>query len=176
MKFRETAIFTGHVFQVPERIQRIDTDNTHGWQLRYGDEPTEFFADGTSDGSGAGGALDEATTELHKRIRRLPAPNGLKTEVATWKRSGLPLGISQQAKPRKKGGVLCYYFQVSVPVVGGASTTKKVYIGTANTISEERITEKLAEALAMREKSVTLFETAKTREKRAAARLAQTAR
>ena len=173
MKFREASIFTGQVFQVPERIQRIDTDDTHGWQLRYGEEPTEFFSDGTPDGSGAGAALEAATAELHKRIRRLPAPNGLKTEVATWKRSGLPLGISHQAKPRKKGGVLCYYFQVSVPVVGGSSTTKKVYIGTANTISDERVAEKLAEAIAMREKSVTLFETAKTREKRTAARLAR---
>ena len=36
MKFRTVRIFDGSEHQVPERIQRLDSRNTHGWQLRYG--------------------------------------------------------------------------------------------------------------------------------------------
>ena len=36
MKFRTVTIFSGHVFEVPQSVQRIDHRATHGWQLRYG--------------------------------------------------------------------------------------------------------------------------------------------
>ena len=45
MNFRPVKTACGHRFKVPERIQRIDSDSTHGWQLRYGRMPSEFFSD-----------------------------------------------------------------------------------------------------------------------------------
>ena len=73
MRLRSVTIFCGLQFLVPEYIQRIDTKNTHGWQLRYGrvaDEPTKMFSDFTNDGSGAAKALELATAELNSRIDR----------------------------------------------------------------------------------------------------------
>ena len=31
MKFRTVTIFSGHVFEVPQSVQRIDHRATHGW-------------------------------------------------------------------------------------------------------------------------------------------------
>jgi hypothetical protein len=78
VKVRDVVIFTGKRFTVPQGIQRIDHQATHGWQLRYGG--TKLFSDHTPDGSGAGTALADATRELLKRIARLPAPSKLQPE------------------------------------------------------------------------------------------------
>ena len=70
MKTRTVKIFTGTVFEVPQRIQRIDTKATHGWQVRY--NGTKFFKDGNSDGTGAAKSLQDATRELIKRLASMP--------------------------------------------------------------------------------------------------------
>jgi hypothetical protein len=76
MSFRPVNTAFGHRFKVPERIQRIDNDSTHGWQLRYGRMPTELFSDATHNRAGASASLAHAVTALGQRLRRLPAPNG----------------------------------------------------------------------------------------------------
>jgi hypothetical protein len=174
MNTRRVTIYTGRVFQVPERIQRIDTDSTHGWQLRYGDEPTKFFSDGSADGRGAQASLERATDALHKRIRRLPAPTGLRTERASWKTSKLPVGISGPQERLREGRTVPYYaFLVSVPIAGRGSTTRSVYIGTKNTINRKRIKEALEKAKQIREQAVEAFARDKTRELRNAVRQAR---
>ena len=92
MKTRVVRIFTGATFRVPEHIQRIDSKHTHGWQLRYG--KSKMFSDHSNDGSKARAALKLATAELIKRIAKLPAPSGLRRDIASNKGSQLPVGIS----------------------------------------------------------------------------------
>ncbi len=165
MKFRKSKIFTGKRFDVPQHIVRIDKDYTHGWQLRYG--KSKFFADHSNDGSGAAEALRLATLELGKRIARLPAPTRLKTEAMQNKKSDLPVGVSGPSARLRAGRNVAYYnFQVSMPLPGGGSTTKTVYIGTGNTITKRRVSDALAKAIAMREAQVRKIKLASTRIKR----------
>jgi hypothetical protein len=167
MNFRPVKTTFGHRFKVPERIQRIDSDSTHGWQLRYGRMPTEFFSDTTHNRAGAAASLEHAVAALHKRVRRLPAPTGLKTEVAGWKKSGLPVGISGPREHRRADRQVAYYsFQVSVPLASGGSTTRQVYIGTQNTMDDQRFDTALAKAVLLRDAAVEAYTQTKTRAKR----------
>jgi hypothetical protein len=171
MKFRVQKTFVGEKFRVPERIQRIDTDSTHGWQLRYGrgSVRTEMFSDFTTDGTGAAAALDLAIKALHRRIRTLPAPTGLRAEPMKRKTSGLPVGISGPAlrNHNKQGKTPYYCFQVSLPLASGGSTTRTVYIGTIRTYDAEREEAALAKAVAIRKEAEEKVHVAKTRAKRA---------
>ena len=128
--------------------------------------PTEFFSDHTHNRAGAAAALEHAVAALHKRVRRLPAPTGLKTEVAGWKKSGLQVGISGPREHRREDKQVAYYsFQVSVPLANGGSTTRQVYIGTQNTVNDQRFDEALAKAVLLRDAAVELYKQAKTRAK-----------
>jgi len=168
MRIRKCRIFTGKRFDVPQHIVRIDKDYTHGWQLRYG--KSKFFADHSNDGSGAARALQLATQELGKRIARLPAPTGLKKQAMPNKKSGLPVGVSGPIGRLRKGrNTPSYNFQVSIPLPGGGSTTRTVYIGTETTLTKRRIKEALTKAIAMRAAQVRRIQLASTREKRALA-------
>lgn len=160
-------------FQVPEHIQRIDTKNTHGWQLRYGraaEEPTKMFSDFTSDGSGAAKALELAITELNIRIVQIDAPSGLRFNPNANKTSDLPAGVSGPTlrNASKTGRTPYYVYQVSVPRFGLSSTTKSFYIGTVNTADEKRSEAALVKAIEFRDASAASYETAKTNAKRQA--------
>jgi hypothetical protein len=170
MKLRSVKVGARYRFEVPERIQRIDSASTHGWQLRYGKVPTEFFTDPTHDRAGIMLSLDRAIAALHKRVRRLPAPTGLKTEVAGWKKSGLPVGISGPREHRRADKQVAYYsFQVSIPLPQGGSTTRQVYIGTQNTIDPQRFDDALAKAILLRDAAVETYARTKTQARRRAA-------
>jgi len=167
MKFRKVKIFTRATFRVPERIQRIDKDATHGWQLRYGPGKTEMFSDFSNDGSGAAAALKLAIEALARRIQKLPAPSGLRTEPMARKSSNLPVGVSGPVERWREGrNVPSYSFLVSVPLPQGGSTTRTVYIGTANTMTRKREKEALAKAIEIRRKEERKYRSAKTRAKR----------
>jgi len=171
MRFRSVAIFSGETFQVPASIQRIDTRATHGWQVRYGskEDLTKIFSDHTNDGSGAAASFEKAVAELHRRIKRLPAPTGLRTRPHSTKTSDLPTGISGPAlrNGSSPGKTPYYCFQVSVPLPNGGNTTRAVYIGTENTKTEEREAAALEKAIQVREQAVRKYELAATRTKRA---------
>ena len=97
-------------------------------------------------------------------------PTGLKTEVAGWKKSGLPVGISGPREHRRAAKQAAYYsFQVSIPLTQGGSTTRQVYIGTPNTINAERFDDALARAILMRDEAVETYSRTKTRARRQAA-------
>ena len=167
MKYRKVVIFSGHRFKVPEHIQRLDSMRTRAWQLRYGIWKT--FSDHTTDGSGAKAALALAIKELHKRINRLSAPTGLRQETNSSKYNDLPVGISGPIERTRKGRrVVEYNFGITIPRFGDKPTTGNVYIGTENTITEERYKEALAKAVDIRAKAVRAFQAAKTKTKRAA--------
>jgi hypothetical protein len=170
MRFRTVKIFSGQTFEVPASIQRIDTRNTHGWQIRYGskEDRTKMESDHTNDGSGAARSLERAIAELHRRIKKLPAPTGLRTRPNAQKTSDLPTGISGPAlrNGNSPGKTPYYCFQVSIPLPTGSNTTKSVYIGTVNTRNDEREAAALEKAIHIREQAVRKFELAATRAKR----------
>ena len=169
MNYRDVEIFSGHRFQVPEHIQRLDSKNNRGWQLRYGKWTS--FSDGTADGSGADAALALAIEELYKRIHRLPAPTGLRQEANSTKNNDLPVGISGPIRSVRKGRKVAEYnFGITIPRFGDKPTTGHVYIGTDNTITDERYEEALAKAIDMRVKAEKAFQSAATKAKRAAYR------
>lgn len=170
MRYRSVTIFTGKKLRVPQYIARLDSGSTHGWQLRYGQESTEYFADHSNDGSGARAALELAVAALNSRIRRHPAPTRLRSKVASGKTTKLPIGVSGPYEHVREGKVSYYSYQVSIPVPGAGSTTKKVYIGTRNTIDAKRKSQALAKAIAMRREAVERFAEAATKALRAAAR------
>ena len=165
MKLRDVIVFN-ETYQVPERVQRIDSKRTHGWQLRYG--PTKMFSDHSNDGSGALASLTEAVTELHRRIDKIPAPSGLRADIAARKSTDLPVGISRPA-PRLRKGRKAYehVFMVSVPRGEERSTNKSVYIGTDNSLTAEREAEALAKAIGIRDKAAREHRALKTKAKRA---------
>ena len=172
MDFRKVKIFTGKSFRVPEHIQRLDADATHGWQLRYGrgTTETEMFSDFSNDGSGAAAALERAVSALRRRIKKLPAPTGLRTAPAQRKSSNLPVGVSGPVERYRAGrNIPSYSFLVSVPLASGGSTTRSVYIATANTMTAKREREARAKAIAIRKEAAAKFAVEKTRAKRRAA-------
>lgn len=169
MKYREVVIFSGHRFQAPEHIQRLDSRKNRAWQLRYGKWTT--FSDHTADGTGAGAALALAIAELRKRINRLPAPTGLRQVANSSKSTDLPVGISGPISRVRKGRrVPEYNFGVTVPRFGQRPTNVNVYIGTDNTITDERYVEALGKAVDIRKKAERAYQIAATKAKRAAVR------
>ncbi len=166
MNYREVVIFSGHRFQVPENIQRLDSKKTRAWQLRYGIWKT--FSDHTTDGTGAKRALAEAIEELHKRINRLQAPTGLRQGNSSSKNNDLPVGISGPISRTRKGRrVAEYNFGVTIPRFGDKPTNTNVYIGTENTITDERFEAALAKAVDIRKKAERAYQAAATKAKRA---------
>lgn len=165
MKTRKHTIFTGKTFTVPTYIVRLDGARSHGWQLRLG--PWKMFSDHSNDGSGAARALKEAKAELLKRLKKAPAPTGLRNGVSPLKSSGLPLGISgPHARSRAGKSGIQYYVQVTYPVFNGKNVNRSVYVATENTLSEERWNAALDKAIALREAGVRAFTQASDKARR----------
>ena len=169
MKLRTATIFSGHTFDVPQCIQRIDHRATHGWQLRYGG--TKLYSDHTTDGSGAAESLRLATKELLKRIAALPAPSLLQRAPSANKSSDLPVGISGPVVRQRRGSALrdCS-LAVLIPRFGQTPQRRSIYIGTENTYTVARYRAALARAIEMRAEAVEAYELESTRDKRAQAR------
>ena len=169
MKLRTVTIFSGHVFEVPQSIQRIDHRATHGWQLRYGG--TKLFSDHTTDGSGAVESLHLATKELLKRIALLPAPSLLQPRPSVSKSSNLPVGISGPIVRQRRGSKLrdCS-LAVLIPRFGQKPQRRSIYIGTENTYTVARFEAALVRAIEMRKEAEETYERDTTRDKRAKAR------
>jgi hypothetical protein len=168
MKLRDVVIFSGHKFSVPQCIQRIDKDSTHGWQVRY--QGTKLFSDHTPDGSGAKRSLEKATRELLTRIATLPAPVTLQRAPSAHKTSDLPPGISGPiVRARKRSKVRSASFSVLLPQYGSPPKVTSVYIGNENTYSVDRYNAALAKAIALRRRAELRYEAAATKARRQAA-------
>jgi len=169
MKTREVIIFTGERYVVPQCIQRIDHQSTHGWQLRYGG--TKLFSDHSQDGSGAAKALVLATKALLTRIAKLPAPSKLQKVPSTNKASDLPVGISGPVVRQRAGSrVRDCSFAVSLPHFGSMPRGRSVYIGTENTYTIEKYQAALAKAVLLRDEAEAAYQRAATRARRAEGR------
>ena len=167
MKQRKVKIYTGKSFTVPQGIQRIDSDSTHGWQVRY--QGTKFFSDGVHES--AANALAEATKELFNRIATMPAPVTLKRAPSPSKTSRLPAGISGPiVVSRSEDGSRSAILSVSLPQFGAEAKVRKVHIGTENTYNQRRYREALQVAKALRAEAVATYEAAATQARRKSAR------
>jgi hypothetical protein len=165
MKFRDVAIFSGQKFKVPQCIQRIDHESTHGWQVRY--QGTKLFSDGSPDGSGAARALEKATRELLSRIATMPAPVTLQKAPSAHKSSDLPPGISGPiVRGRSDSKVRSASFSVLIPRFGDSPRITSVYIGNENTYTVKRYRQALAKAIALREEAEQHYASAATRARR----------
>jgi hypothetical protein len=167
MRKRKVKIYNGKSFTVPTGVQRIDSDSTHGWQVRY--QGTKFFSDGVH--GGADKALAEATKELFNRIATMPAPVTLKREPSPIKSSKLPPGISGPivVAAKSENGARSAILSVILPQYGTEPALRRIYIGTENTYTQRRYREALAEAKALRAEAVAAYEEAATRARRKAA-------
>jgi hypothetical protein len=168
MKTREVVIFSGDTFTVPQCIQRIDKDSTHGWQVRY--QGTKLFSDGTPDGSGASKSLDKATKELLSRIATMPAPVTLQRGPSAHKTSNLPPGISGPiVRARRNSKVRSASFSVLLPQFGKSPRITSVYIGNENTYTADRYRAALGKAINLRQKAEERYEEQATLSRRRAA-------
>lgn len=168
MKTRDVKIFSGHRFTVPQCIQRIDKDATHGWQVRY--QGTKLFSDHSNDGSGAAKALELATRELLRRIATLPAPVTLQRRPSAHKTSDLPSGISGPiTRSRSNTSIRTASLSVLLPQFGKAPVLKSIYIGNENTYTKARYREALAKAIALRAEAEASYTAAATKARRKSA-------
>jgi hypothetical protein len=171
MSSRVVTLANGQRIRVPEHIQRIDTQSTHGWQMRYG-QPTLFFSDSRGDGNAKGPrpALKRATVALLERIQTLPAPTGLQRSISPGKQNDLPVGISGPILRQRPGRSMpeCH-FSVNLPRFGQRPLRRSVYIANRNTYTKQRYAEALAVAIALREQAEREYQEAATAAKRRAA-------
>ncbi len=157
MDTREKTTEFGDTFVVPTWIERIGNDKNHGWQLRLG--KWTYFADGASDGSGSAKSLARAISELKARIKSSDIPSKLKKNPQKGKTNDLPVGISgPTASPIRNTETFQHNLQVTIPRYGMSPTTRKVYVGTDNTYTEERFEKALAKAIKIREEAVKKYE------------------
>lgn len=169
MKTRPVTIYNGEQFLVPQGIQRIDTHNTHGWQVRY--QGTRFFSDGTGT---TRQSLDAATRELLQRIATMPAPTLLQKKPSVHKSSDLPPGISGPilvpARAGSRRRTASAVLSVLLPRYGQPPRVKSIYIGTERTYSDERFERALEKAMQMRAEVEQRYEAQATRVRRQQAR------
>jgi len=132
-----------------------------------------MFSDHSNDGSKARAALKLATAELIKRIAKLPAPSGLRRDIASNKGSNLPVGISGPIVRTRPGrNTRDASFGVTLPRFGMKPTTRSVYIATENTYTLARYKTALAKAIELRHAAERAYQMAATKAKRAGARKA----
>ena len=130
-----------------------------------------MFSDHSNDGSKARASLKLATAELIKRIARLPAPSGLRRDIASNKGSNLPVGISGPIVRTRPGrNTRDASFGVTLPRFGLKPTTRSVYIATENTYTVARYKAALAKAIDLRRAAERAYQTAATKAKRESAR------
>lgn len=165
MKIRHVTLECGTTYQVPPRIQRIDTKSTHGWQVRY--NGTKFFKDGDAQGAGAAAALAAATRELAHRMATTPAPVVLKRGPSAHKSSTLPPGISGPIVQRRSGQTgLSASLSVLLPQFGAEARVRSIYIAAQSTYTPKKFKAALAKAIEMRSEAVQAYEAAATRARR----------
>jgi len=132
-----------------------------------------MFSDHSNDGSKARAALKLATVELIKRIAKLPAPSGLRRDIASNKGSNLPVGISGPIVRTRPGrNTRDASFGVTLPRFGMKPTTRSVYIATENTYTLARYKTALAKAIELRRTAERAYQLGATKAQRAGARKA----
>ena len=156
LKYRTVLVKNNGEFKVSPYIVRIDIEKilgyrgTHGWQVRY-QRPWKFFSD--SKFKTPKKALYEAQQfliqqkgyGLYRRLNLKKVPHKNKT-------NHLPVGISPSSDKRRN--TIVHYFQIKIPLSFRKHGTKKVYIGTENTITPKRTKKALAKSINIRNRAI----------------------
>ena len=150
---RDTKIGRFGSHSVPRYISRVDIDDrageTHGWQVRYPDQPARFFSDGTTGGnvkSRAAESLKSGTSYLSQCLKAMPRPAGRPTHHS----DGRLIGVA--VSKRKPAGRNVEEVFVRVTVSQPRRRTRVLYVGTSNTVTKARIAEKLREGAQLRDR------------------------
>ncbi len=120
---------------VPAHIVRIDTArNTHGWQLRF-NKPWKFIRDVDNNPFNT---LLIAVAMLASQYK----PRAMKIKTRENKNKKIPTGVRGVSiqKVKKKNRNVSELYVVAHSVKHGGKATK-VYVGTENTVTGERLTE-----------------------------------
>ncbi len=137
---------------VPKYITRIDVDDpgkagTHGWEIRYKEQDI-FFSD--SKYGDINKALKAATEKLYSIYK---GPSTYIHKIPRQKKKhDLPVGIRLIWKKPKNKTFQELYVEVGFPK--GKVPAKKLYVGTENTITEEKLLEKLEQGLKLRQQFI----------------------
>jgi hypothetical protein len=163
MKFRQVTLPSGQAFQVPQGVQRIDSQSTHGWQVR--NQGSKFFSDGPH--GDPQNSLVNAMHELLARITSMPAPSALNPRPSANKTSDLPSGISGPIVRERPGRPMIAELSVLLPRFGREAEHKKIYIGSENTYTPDKYREALAKSIEIRTQAVDRYERAAAKARRA---------
>jgi hypothetical protein len=125
---------------VPQHIVRIDSEHTHGWQVRYRNA-TKFFADLKL------GGVEESLAAARKHLAAIYiGPVTRLLGQPSKRRSKYGVGISFGARKRLDRGWTEYKFNVLIPRFGGKPKVRSIYIGTSRDYTQERLLEALQRA------------------------------
>lgn len=152
---RRVALPNGEQFLVCSKIVRIDIDEpgkrgTHGWQLRHAGE-TRLFSDFSNKLGTVSpfSALQAAVNALSRRYEG-PSLRRLHVEMRDKRlKSGFP-GITIVEKRTKGRNVIQYYVEAVCPE--GKRSSKRFYVGTENTYSDELLQAKIKQAFIYRQR------------------------
>ena len=144
------------VFHVPRHIVRIDIDDpgkagTHGWQVRY-QKPSVMFSDAkNNDRRSPRASLADATRYL---AAIYAGPRVLIRTTPTKRKKNLiqEAGIRLVERVNKKKNITEMYLEAVSPTNKKAS--KRFYVGTLSTVTNERINDATIKARACRQQMV----------------------
>jgi hypothetical protein len=133
---------------VPRHIVRIDIDKpglagTHGWQVRFG-RPWRFFSDAKrSRRRSPHRSLEDAINHL-AIIYTIPAPRVRATPTARRANIVKEAGIRLVERKKQGRNVVELYVKAMSPKRG--TLPRRFYVGTAATVSEERMNAAIVKA------------------------------
>ena len=146
----------GTVYDCPMFVHRIETDNTHGWQIRYKtpERDSRMFSDSLHGGPAA--ALQAACSALRLLLVLYPMPvqARLMIEPMRHKQNDLPAGITGPQLRVRKGRASYFSYQVNLPRRGGKARMTSVYISTEAGWTQSKADAALAKAIKLRNAAV----------------------
>lgn len=154
MNYRLTHLPDGTRFEVPQGVQRIDSNSTHGWQVRC--QGTKFFSDGPA--ADARASLVKAAEELLHRLRDADAEQALRQTVSPRKGSELPVGLSGPIVRDRPGRARTAELSVVLPQFGRRPRIKSIYIASENTYSLDKFRIAVARGQALREEAAQAYQ------------------
>jgi hypothetical protein len=154
MKYRQTSLPDGTQLEVPQRVQRIDSDSTHGWQVRC--QGTKFFSDGP--GADPRASLVKAASELLSRMRDTSPESAMRQRNSPRKGSELPVGLSGPIVRERPGRARIAELSVVLPQFGTRPRIKSIYIASENTYSLDKFMAAVERGRVMREEATQAYE------------------
>lgn len=129
---------------VPRHIVRIDTGNTHGWQVRF-EQPSKFFADPLRMARGAAALSSLESAKAHLKAIWKPVGKSRIFRNRAGKAGNPVPGVWTEAQERK--GSTIWYVVAGHP---DGRRYRRFYVGTRATYSPARLQAAQTRALEQR--------------------------